>query len=237
MKSTDDAEPQGAASAEREALVARERATDERERLADERDHRADEREAVADKRERKADQREALADAREREADRREALATEREQQVEEREQALKDHGRVLGAAVESLEQRMLETIERSRELLALSAQRLNRQEAGVKRTQAHRDRQQAEVSRSSAETERKLADWVPDPTSVTKRGEALRKKARLAIQAFAANEEEAARLSQDLAARDPERREEYLGEAEQARTSARSAREVLRKFAGRHP
>lgn len=234
MESKGAAEPQRAASAERDALADRERAADERSRLADARERRADEREAVANQRERKADERETLADTRDREADAREAAATERDRQAEEREQAREEHGRALGAAVEGLQQRMLDTIERSRALLALSEHRLNRQEAELRRAQAHRERQQAEISRASAETERKLADWLPDPSSLTVRRRNLGKQARLAIQAFVSNEEQTARLYQDLAARHPERREEYLGQAEHARTSARSARDALGRFTG---
>lgn len=232
MESKDAAGQENAASAEREALVARDQAADERGRLADDRDSRADERETTANSRESQADDRETDADAREREADRREAAATERERTVDERERALQEHGRKLGAAVDGLEQRMLETIERSRELLALSGERLNRQEAGVDRAKLRRERQQAEISRASSETERNLADWLPEPSSLAERGVVLRKRAIAAMQAFASNEEDAARLYQDLAAKHPERREECLREAEKARTSARSAREVLRRF-----
>lgn len=232
MKGKNPAGPQNAVSTEREALAARERAADERDRLAGERERRADAREAIANQREREADEREAVANAREQEADRREAAAAGREQQVDEREQALEEHGRMLGAAVEGLEQRMLDTIQRSRDLLALSAQRLNRQEAGVKRAQAYRERQQAEISRATADTEQKLSAWLPDPSSLTERGQALRSQARSAIQTFASNEEEAARLYQDLAARNPDRRKEYLDRAEHARTSARSAREISKSL-----
>jgi hypothetical protein len=233
MEGSDAAGPERAVPAEREALVARERAADERDRLADERQRQADDRDTIANQRERRADEREAHADTRDGEADRREAVATEREQQLSQREQAVEDHGRTLNAAVEGLEQRMLDTIERSRALLALSAQRLNRQEAGVKRAQAHRERQQAEISRAAAGTERRLADWMPDPSSLTERAESLRKHARLAIQAFAASEEETARLYQDLAARHPEHRAEYLDLAQQARTTAQAARVAQRGFA----
>jgi ribosomal protein L17 len=133
----------------------------------------------------------------------------------------------------VGDLQERVLETIERSRELLDLSAHRLNREEAAVRRVQAHQERQQAEVSRASAETERKLADWAPDPSDLIARGKALRKRAQDAVDAFASNEDEAARLYQDLAARYPERRGQYLREAEHARRAARSARDFLSEIA----
>jgi len=232
MEGNHAGEPGEAASAGSEALVAREHAADERDRMAGDRDLRADERETAANQREQQADDREALADAREREADRREAAATERERKVEEREREFEEHGRALGAAVAGLEQRMIDTIERSRALLALSGERLDRQEEGVRRAQARRERQQAEVSRAAAETERKIADWMPDPNSLGERSKALRKRALAAMQEFASNEEETARLFQDLAASNPERREEFLDGAERARTSARSAREVLKRL-----
>lgn len=78
------------------------------------------------------ADQGEAQT-AREHAADEREALADDRERKAEERERDLDERGRRLGAAVESLEQRTLEIVERSRALLEASGQRLNRQEPAV--------------------------------------------------------------------------------------------------------
>ncbi len=156
-------------------------------------------------------DERERRAGERERVADEREAALTVRQQESDERERALDERARRVGDAVESLEQRTLETIERSRALLALSGERLNRQEAVVKRQGARRGRQQAEVDRSSAESERGLAAWLPDPDKLIERTEALRKQTLTAMEAFAANEEEVARLHEDLAARHPERREEY--------------------------
>ena len=92
----------------------------------------------MAGERERTAE-REVLANERERLADEREVLANERERKADEREQELDKRGRALGLGVETLEQRTLETIER----LALSAQRLNREEAAGKRAEARRERQ----------------------------------------------------------------------------------------------
>jgi hypothetical protein len=53
-------------------------------------------------------------------------------------------------------------------------------------------------------------------------------------AIEGFAAAEDEIARIHQELAAEYPERRDEYVRTAEQARAGTRSARESLRKFTG---
>jgi hypothetical protein len=115
--------------------------------------------------------------------ADEREALANGRERKADEREQDLDRRGRALGLGVETLEQRTLETIER----LALSAQRLNREEAGVKRAKARRERQQAAIDRACAESERGLQAWLPDPSPAVNRAEELRKQALTAIEALA--------------------------------------------------
>ncbi len=224
--------PGNAMSAQRETLTGCERAADERQRLADQRERRADERERIASGREAVADERERQADQREREADRREAALTERQREIDERERELDRRGRVLGEAVETLAQRTLETIERSRALLALSGQRLNRQEAAVMRVEAHRERHQAEIDRGAAEGERVRAAALPDPGKAIERAKALRKQALAAMEAFAANEEEIARVHEQLAARRPERRDEFRHTAELARTMARRARDLLGAF-----
>ena len=213
------------ASDQRETQVARENAADERQ-------FRADQREAMADERERKANEREALADERERKADRREAEADRRQREADEREQDLDDRGQALDLAVDTLQQRTLETIERSRALLTVSADRLNRQEAAVGRAQARRGRHQAEAERASAESERDLAAWQPDPSKQPERAEALRKQAVAAIEAFAMTEEEIARIHEELAASRPSRRGEFQRTAEQARVTARRAREIVHSF-----
>lgn len=100
------------------------------------------------------------------------------------------------------------------------------------MKRQRAHRQRQQAEVSRAAAESERKLTGWLPDPGPLAERGKVLRRRVLASMRALASNEEEAARIFQDLAASNPNRRAEYLDQAEHARTSALSAREVLARF-----
>jgi hypothetical protein len=137
----------------------------------------------------------------------------------------------------VQCLEQRTLETITRSRALLALSGEHLDRQEAGAKRKSARRDRQQAEVDRASAKGERHLAAWLPDPGELAARARAARHRAVAALQAFAVTEEEIARIHEDLAARHPERRDEFRRTAEQARTTAHKARELLRTFSDHRP
>jgi hypothetical protein len=58
------------------------------------------------------------------------------------------------------------------------------------------------------------------------------LRKQALAAIEALAATEDDVARIYEELAAERPERRDEHWRTAEQARTSGRRAREVLRRL-----
>lgn len=206
----------------RENHDAREYAADERQERADEREHQANERDSQADERERQADEREARADERERQADERERLADEREQNLEER-------GQSLGRAIDDLEQRTRATIERSRALLVRSGKKLDRQEEQLTRSHERRDRQQAEINRASAETERGLTAQMPDSDAILKRSRQLRTQALTTIEAFAASEEQVARVHEELAASRPNQRQEYRRVAEQARATARRAREIL--------
>ena len=124
------------------------------------------------------------------------------------------------------------METIRRSRALLEASGDRLDHQETAVRRTQARREREQAEVDRESAESGRDLGAWLPDPGRPIERALALRKQALTAIEAFAANEDQVARVHEEIAASRPDRRDDYRRIAEQARSTARKAREILRSF-----
>jgi len=178
------------------------------------------------------ADQRERRADEREREADRREVALDERQREIDDRERALDERGRELGAVVESLHQRALETVERSRVLLALSGQRVDRHEAAVRRAEAYRERQQTELSRTLAGSKREHAAALPDPSEVIERARVLRAQAVAAMESLAAKEDEIARIFEELASRRPARRDEYRRTAEQALTGARRARAVVRKF-----
>ncbi len=108
---------------------------------------------------------------------------------------------GRALGAAVESLEQRALETVERSRALLELSGQRLCRYDAAVTRARERREREQAELGRAAAESGRKHAAAPPDPREAIERAAALREQGLTAMEAFAAIEEQLARTYEKLA------------------------------------
>ncbi len=210
-----------------EAQAARERAADERQFRAEERERLADERQSRADEREARADERERLADQRERAADHREAAQDERDRKSVER-------GQQLNAVFRDLRTRTLANIEVSRTLLARSGERLNREEEAVRRQQARQERRQAEIDRASAVIELGLATQLPDPGPEIERSRRLRQEILTAIGRFAANEARIARLHEDLAASQPGRREECRRIAEQARDSARKAREILRTAAG---
>jgi hypothetical protein len=122
-----------------------------------------------------------------------------------------------------------VLANIARSRALLARSAERLDRQEAGLRRAAHSRERQQAEVNRESAEAERRLVSSLPDPGRAVEWASEVRTRARNAIEAFAGAQEEIASINEQLAARLPDHRDEYQRTADQARDTARTARDVL--------
>ncbi|HYK26974.1 MAG TPA: hypothetical protein VEV61_03320 [Streptosporangiaceae bacterium] len=208
-----------------DSMAARQRAADERDRLAVERQRVADEREAQADLRDRKADERETLADDREREANRRESEQTDRQLKLDERDRDVR-------IAVRDLNDRMLEAIASSRELLALSELRLAREEAGVRRAVSRRDRDQAEINRAAALSGRELAAAQPDASQLTERNAVLRKQARMALEALAECEEAVARMHEQCAARVPGANDSQLDLAAKAYAVARNAREIIRSF-----
>ena len=115
---------------------------------------------------------------------------------------------------------------------MLALSRQRLDRNEAAVMRAESSRERQHAELSRTVAASKREHAAALPDPGEAIERARVLREQAMAAMEALAAREDEIARVYEELAGRRPARRDQYRRTAEQARTGARRAREVVRKF-----
>lgn len=213
---------------ERDSLAnERDRQADERDRQADERERGADERQILANERQRKADERDVRADERDRKADERDALANERERGLDER-------FRKLRREVELQEQRALELIEWSRELRAVRRERLPPQQARVQQRQEREVRQQAQ-----ADADRASAVTKPTPTrrpsgasQLAERALKMRSQAVRALEAFVVTEEEVARVHEDLAAKHPERHDEFLHRAEEARRSAQRAHEVLRNF-----
>ena len=115
---------------------------------------------------------------------------------------------------------------------MLELSEQRLNRHEAAVMRAQERQEREHAELGRAVAEGKREHAAALPDPREAITRATALREQALSAMEGLAVIEDQLARTYEELAARSPQRRDECRRTAEQARTSARRAREVVQRF-----
>ncbi len=155
--------------------------------------------------------------------ADDRESPAGAREQEQDARAQAS-------GAAFDALEQRTRATIERSRALLAASSHRHGGKEAAAAETERLPGPDHAEAGRPATENAEPAA---PDPGRQVERARALRSQALAAIAAFAATEEEIARIHDDLAARHPGRRDEHHEIAGHARAAARKAQEIMRDFA----
>jgi len=202
-----------------------ERGTDEREREADQREALADQREALANQRERGADQREAQADQREALADQRERGADEREEQITALIGELR--GLVTGAHRDALE-----AIDRSQTLLLASADSLERTTESVKRVDARRRREQAAIARAAAYSERQFAHPSPAGEKSAEHARAMRTRLAATAAAFAAVEESAARLFDQLATRHPERASEYQRKAQQARGAAHRACEISREL-----
>jgi hypothetical protein len=98
----------------------------------------ADQREALSDERDRKADRREALADERDRKADQREAPADERDRQADQREKHLNELAQQVGLQAVSRIGQSREAIKRSRTIMSASRDRLDRNEATLRRAQA---------------------------------------------------------------------------------------------------
>jgi len=83
-------------------------------------------------------------------------------------------------------------------------------------------------------ADSKRERAVGRLSPGEVIGQTRILREKGMAAMEALAANEEEIARLHDELANTRPDRRDEYQRTADQARIAACKAREIVRKFTG---
>ncbi|MHB1877303.1 MAG: hypothetical protein ACYCPF_20890, partial [Streptosporangiaceae bacterium] len=162
----------------------------------------------MADERERRVDERELQADERELQADERQRKADERQRKADERERRIDDWGRRSGLEVETLHQRTLEAIDRARELLALSAERLNRQEATVRRDQKGRERDQAEIDRASADARRAMSALPPDPSRPIEQATGHLERAVRALSDLAGSRDAACQAYEELAALTPDRR-----------------------------
>jgi len=126
------------------------------------------------------------------------------------------------------------LEAIERSQALLLASADSLERTQEAVKRTDAHRHRDQAAIARAAAYSERQLAYPPSDRQESVEYARAMRTRLAATVAAFAAVEERAGRLFDQLAISHPERASAYQRKAQQARDTAHRARQISRELAG---
>ena len=161
----------------------------------------------------------------------RRAASADDRESPAGAREQEQDARARAFGAAFEALEQRTRATIERSRTLLAASSRRHGRKEAAAEEPERLPGRDRAEAGWPATENAQPAAR-LPGPGGPVERARALRSQALAAIAAFAATEEEIARIHDELAAHHPGRRDEHHEIAGHARAAARKAQEIMRDF-----
>ena len=136
----------------------------------------------------------------------------------------------RNLGVTTETVPERVLETIARGKALLAASTASLDRSQAAIQRQRERDVRDQHEVSREMAATERAV-DTGPrrkrqaDP-SPPDRSESLRQRVVSAAAKLVDIEEQLADFYEHKAVADPERRDKYLGIAQEAREAARRAR-----------
>ena len=190
------------------------------------RDRKAVVREAFADQREREADQRE-------READQREALANRREREADQRDEQMQALIGELRSLVTGAQRDALAAIEGSLELLSVSADSFQRGEEAVQRAAARRRREEAAIARAAAQAERQRADSPPAGQGFIRQARELRTRLSATVAAFAAAEDNAAGIFDQLAASHPERAGEYQRRAQQARDAADRARELSCKLA----
>ena len=181
----------------------------EREAEADERETQADEREREADQRERKADQRESRADNREKEIDR---LAGE------------------FGFHLPSATRRAFEVLDRIRARLGSAGDQVDRSEAALRRAVASAERGQTEINREVAQSERNLAREAPAAGDSVEYAKVLRKSLTALAADLAETEEEAARMYDEQAARQPEDSGELGRAAAEARRRAQQANDIVR-------
>jgi hypothetical protein len=194
--------------------------------LSDERDRKANARERLADERECREDQREHRSDEREIQAAKAEVRAEEQERELGERER------RLGGPAQGIFGGQVADHIERSRALVEATQQRLQRRYEARDRVNDRAERQQAEVDRASAEGARSRTVWRTPDRRPIERAEALRERTCEVLEAFAAAEDEVARVHEELAASNPGHRDQYRRAAEEAHSAARKARKALRAF-----
>jgi len=97
-----------------------------------------------------------------------------------------------------------------------------------------AHRRRDQAAIARAAAYSERQLAYPPSGRQESVEHARDMRKRLAATVAAFAAVEERAGRLFDQLATSHPERASAYQRKAQQARDTAHRARQISRELAG---
>lgn len=195
----------------------------QREALADARDREADQREVLADARDRRAAEREAIADQRDREADQRDALADARDREADEREKHLDELAQQIGIQTVSQVRQSREAIERSHTMLSASRDRLDHNEATLRRAQISSRSGQARSDRVARDEQAKF----PATLRVT----------MAQMEAIARTERDIAGTLQDLAAHSEgqkaARRRQLAADAIQGAHEADKRREQLQHLA----
>ena len=176
-------------------------------------------------------EEREHQIDEREREADEREREADEREEHLQERAARLRQHAVKLRARGMDIRGQAEQAVERAAAVLRASQDRMRRAEAALGREYARAARQQANVARSVWQGEQRPVPQQRDVTDRIARVSAMRKRTAAAAARLAETEQQAARILDELAARDPGNLQQKRL-ADEAREAARRARESERKY-----
>ncbi|MFE6165324.1 hypothetical protein ACFQ7F_41185 [Streptomyces sp. NPDC056486] len=165
---------------------------DMREPGADEQRRMADKREAIADEREAIADERETIADRREVAADAREATADARQDRLVAEETGLDARARAAGDSATRIQQRSYEQIDRVQGLLTASQERLGRNTAGLRRSDATRQREQEAIDREACASRTRMDAQGPAPLKALEtQADRLREQAAAAAEALATVED----------------------------------------------
>jgi len=191
----------------------------DRERRLEEREHRVAEREREADEREHEAAEREREADEREHEADEREREAQLRQRAVQ------------LRARAAIVRQETAQAVAEAETILGACRDRVRRAEAALNRAYVGAARERANVARSVKRGEQRPVPQQRDFTDMADRVSALRQRTAAAAAGLAKTEEQAARVLDELAARDPGN-PEHKRLANEAREAMRRARETEWKY-----
>ena len=176
--------------------------------------------------RERRLEERERQVAERERKADEREHEADEREHEPQ-----LRQHAVELRARAASVRERGAQAVEEAETVLDATRDRVRRAGAALNRAYASAARERTRVARLVKWGEQHPAPRQRDFTDLADRASALRKRTAAAAAQLANAEEHAARIYDEIAARDPGN-PEHKRLADEAREAVRRARETERKY-----